>query len=119
MGPIWGGEPPRETHERTRQRLDAQKAVISDTKDYKNMIKSLKGDLDNRGPQEWTAVPRPSNETIQRRRKAAGIAALTAAKEEYEAILEGVAEREHIRTQGERREMRKACREADLRLSNE
>lgn len=83
------------------------------------MIKNLKGDLDNRGPQEWTAVPRPSNETIQRRRKAAGIAALTAAKEEYEGILEGVAEREHIRTQGERREMRKACRESDLRLAGE
>lgn len=119
MPPMWGGEPLRETRERTQARKDAHKGVIEQTKDYKQAIKSLNSELDKRGPQEWTAVPRPSNETIQSRRKAKGLAELTQKKEDYESTLEAMMDREHQRVTSERREMRRQCREADLRLSQE
>jgi len=116
--PIWGKTDEfRETRERTRARSEAHKDVIQQTKDYKQSIKNLEADLGNRGEQDWTAQPRPSNDLIQKHRKAAGIAKLTQGKEVYESFLEGMEEREHTRVLGERRELKRQGREADLRLS--
>lgn len=117
MGPMWGGEPTRETAERTKMRIQASKDVHQGCRDYKQSIKDLKAELQNRGPQEWTAVPRPSNDKIQMQRKAAGIAKLTQDKEQYENFLDAMAESEHQRVLGERREMRMRAREAENRLS--
>lgn len=119
MPTIWGGEPIRETKERTRARSETHKAVIQQTKDYKQMVKSLSEELATRGPQDWTAVPRASNDAIVKHRKAAGIAALTQSKESYENYLEGMEEREHTRVLGERREAKQRCREAEMRLASD
>lgn len=119
MPPMWGGEPLRETRERTRARSETHKGVIQQTKDYKQMIKTLSTELDNRGPQDWTAVPRPSNDAIVQKRKAKGLAMMTQAKEDYEAVLEGIDERESERVAAERRETKMHIRESELRLSGE
>lgn len=119
MGPIWGGDPPRESKERTKMRSDAFKDVFQQTKDYKESIKNLMDNLGNRGDQDWTAKPRASNDVIVKHRKAAGILQLTRAKDSYEAILDAMDERETTRALGERREMRRQGREAEIRLANE
>lgn len=119
MPPIWGGEPIRETKERIQARSETHKHVVQQTKDYKEMIKSLSDELADRGPQDWTAVPRTSNDTIIKHRKAAGIATLTQNKESYEAFLEGMEEREHVRILGERGEAKQRCRESDMRLASD
>jgi len=116
LAPLGSPEPPRESKERTRDRAGGQKAVNQQTKDYKDMIKELGGALDARGPQEWTAVPKPSNDAIVQRRKAKGLAEITQAKETYEAMMESMEERECVRVAGERRETRRQCREAEIRL---
>lgn len=119
MPPMWGGEPPRETRAQTRARSEAAKGVIQQTKDYKQMIHSLSATLDNRGPQEWTAVPKPSNDAIVRKRKAMGLAKMTQAKAEYEAMREECEDKEQRRVAAERREMQRQCREVDVRLSQD
>jgi len=120
MQPIWGKTDEfRETKERTRARGDASRAVVEQTKDYKQMIKGLEADLGNRGPQDWTAVPKPCNETIVRHRKAAGLAKLTQDKTQYEAFLDDMDGREHQRALGERHEIRGRVRDSELRLAGD
>jgi len=119
MPPIWGGDPIRETKERTRARSEARQGVVQQTKDYKQMIKSLSTELDTRGPQDWTAIPRASNDAIVSKKKAAGIAVLTQSKESYEAFLEGMEDREHVRVLGERVEARQRVRDSNMRLAGD
>jgi hypothetical protein len=119
MPPIMGDKPPRETVARTQARTDAFKAVTTDAQAYKRMIGDLRTQLDNRGDQEWAAQPKPSNDAIVKKRKAAGLAVMTQAKEDYEAVLEGIADQEHRRFLQNRRELRKLCRESEDRLTGE
>lgn len=116
----WGATDPlgpRESRERTKARLNSSKGVAEQGRDYNQAIKSLQGELDNRGPQEWTTVIRPSNDAIVSRRKAKGIAILTQQKEAWEGILEGIQEREGVRVLAERKELKRQGREVELRLN--
>lgn len=113
---IWVGEPIRETAERTRARSDASKGVVQATKDYKQSITNLTAELAERGPQEWTDVPRFSNDTIVARRKAKGLAILKQHQADYETGCEQVLENEQQRALHERAILRKEGREAERRL---
>lgn len=110
-----GGQP-REHPERTQARNEAFKGLTMQVQEYKQGVKTLEAELAKRGPQEWTAVPKPSNDAIVERRKAQGIKVLTQAKNDYEGFLEGMEDREQQRVNEERRANRERCREADTRL---
>lgn len=103
---IWGGEPIRETVERRQARKDAYFGVKQQTKDYQKEIGDLKDALDNRGPQEWTAMPRVSSDTIIMRRKAQGIKMLTQTQREWEAALVDMEDKHHQLAEDERNKLR-------------
>eukprot|EP00747_Dinoflagellata_sp_TGD_P207208 gnl/TRDRNA2_/TRDRNA2_80798_c0_seq1.p1 gnl/TRDRNA2_/TRDRNA2_80798_c0~~gnl/TRDRNA2_/TRDRNA2_80798_c0_seq1.p1 ORF type:complete len:349 (-),score=78.39 gnl/TRDRNA2_/TRDRNA2_80798_c0_seq1:147-1193(-) len=122
---IWGGDPIRETQERTMARSGRQDELKQMSKDHFTGIKELKKKLDNRGVTDMTPPAKPSGQDDYiEAKKAEGLATLSKNFKDYESKLEalynGHTERaleERMKRKAEHAELNRKAMERSMSLT--